>query len=157
MMACMSRVELHPVTPANWEACAGLRAGGDQARFVAPVTYYLCLCVYGETWQPLAVVRDDAIVGFCMWAIDDDGSAWVGGLLVEQSQQRTGIGRAAVSALIERFAGESGRPGMALSYSPDNAAARSLYRSLGFVETGETVDDGAEVVARRSFGRRGGW
>jgi diamine N-acetyltransferase len=151
MMASMSRVELYSVTSANWQACAALSVGENQARFVAPVSYYLSLCVYGDTWQPLAVVRDEAVVGFCMWGIDDDGSAWVGGLLVEQSQQRTGIARAAVNALIDRFAGRSGCPGMALSYAPENEAARALYRSLGFVETGETVDHGAEVVARRPF------
>lgn len=37
----------------------------------------------------------------------------------------------------------------ALSYRPDNAAARTLYLSLGFTETDEWIDDGAEVVARR--------
>ena len=41
---------------------------------------------------------------------------------------------------------------MALSYAPDNEATRAaLYRSGGFVETDETDDDGAEVVARRPF------
>ena len=117
----MSTVDLHPVTPANWRACAALSVKADQARFVAPVTYYLCLCTYGDTWQPLAVVRDGMVVGFCMYGIDDDGSAWIGGLLVDQSQQRTGVARAAVSALIDRFVGEPGCPGMALSYAPDNA------------------------------------
>ena len=38
-------------------------------------------------------------------------------------------------------------PSFALSYQPENTAARALYASLGFVETGEQEDD--EVVARR--------
>jgi len=84
-----------------------------------------------------------------MWGIDDDGSVWIGGLIVESSHQRTGIARAAVKTLMDRFAGQRGCPGMALSYAPDNEAARALYRSLGFTETGETMDD--EVVARRPF------
>ncbi len=149
----MSRIELRPVTSENWQACAALSVRADQARFVAPITYYLCLCAYGETWQPMAIVRDGTIVGFCMWGIDDDGSAWIGGLVIDQSQQRTGVARAAVSALTDRFVGEPGCPGMALSYAPDNEAARALYRCVGFVETGETDDDGAEVVARRPFTR----
>ena len=151
----MSTVDLHPVNSANWRACAALSVTADQARFVAPVTYYLCLCTYGDTWQPLAVVRDGMVVGFCMYGLDDDGSAWIGGLLVDQSQQRTGVARAVVTALIQRFVGEPGCPGMALSYAPDNVGARALYRSLGFVETGETEDDGAEVVARRPFAHPG--
>jgi diamine N-acetyltransferase len=149
----MSRIELRPVTSENWQACAALSVRADQARFVAPITYYLCLCAYGDTWQPMAVVRDGTIVGFCMWGIDDDGSAWIGGLVIDQSQQRTGVARAAISALIDRFVGEPGCPGMALSYAPDNEAACALYRSVGFVETGETADDGAEVVARRPLTR----
>jgi diamine N-acetyltransferase len=36
---------------------------------------------------------------------------------------------------------------IALSYDADNVAARPLYASLGFLETGERTDDG-EVVAR---------
>jgi diamine N-acetyltransferase len=151
MMASMSEVELHPVTSANWEACVALNVQEDQVRFVAPVSYYLCLCAYGDTWQPMAVVRGDAVVAFCMWGIDDDGSAWVGGLLVEKSHQRTGIARATLQALIDRFAGQPDCPGMSLSYAPNNEGARALYRSLGFAETGETVDDGKEVVARLPF------
>ena len=36
---------------------------------------------------------------------------------------------------------------MALSYDPENTVARSLYASMGFVETGEISDN--ETVARR--------
>ena len=142
-------VSLEPVTENNWRSCAALTVEPDQAGHVASVTYYLCLCTYGSTWQPLAIVRGDAVVGFCMWAVDDDGSRWVGGLVVDTVVQRTGVARAALTALIERFEAEPGCTGVALSYSPDNDAARRLYAALGFVETGETEDDGAEVVARR--------
>ena len=41
---------------------------------------------------------------------------------------------------------EPGTPNVALSYVPENAAARALYLSLGFVETGEK--EGDEVIAR---------
>jgi diamine N-acetyltransferase len=143
------RVALEPVTEANWRACAELTVRPEQADFVAPVTYYLCMCAYGTTWHPLAVVRDGTVVGFCIWGVDDDGSRWIGGLVIDAGVQRSGIGRAAVTALIERFEAEPACTGVALSYSPDNTAARDLYASLGFSETGETEDDGAEVVARR--------
>ena len=148
-------ITLEPVTADNWRACAALTVHPAQRDYVNAVTHYLCLCHYGDVWHPLAAVRDGEVVGFCMWGIDDDGSAWIGGLLVDQSQQRTGVARAAVNALVDRFGGEPGCPGMALSYAPDNQAARALYRSLGFVETGEADDDGVEVVARRPFARPG--
>ncbi|GAA0813203.1 GNAT family N-acetyltransferase [Spirilliplanes yamanashiensis] len=144
-------VDLVPVTAANWRACAALRVRPDQERFVSPVTYYLCLCHYGDVWHPLAITRDGVVAGFVMWGVDDDRSRWIGGLVVDAAHQRAGLGRAAVERLVERFAAEPDCPGAALSYQPANTGARALYASLGFAETGEVEDD--EVVARRPFAR----
>ena len=143
-------VWLEPVTEESWRNCAALSVRPDQADYVATVTYYLCLCAYGTTWQPMAIRRGDRVVGFCMWGVDDDASRWIGGLVVDAAVQRTGVGRAALVALIERLEADPACTGVALSYPPANVVARRLYASLGFVETGETEDDGAEVVARRA-------
>lgn len=141
-------ITLEPVTADNWRACAALTVHPDQREFVNAVTYYLCLCHYGDTWQPLAAVRDGEVVGFCMWGIDDDRSRWIGGVVVDAARQRTGIGKAMIGALVERLAADPDCPNVALSYQPENKAARALYASLGFVETGELEDD--EIVARRT-------
>lgn len=139
-------ITLEPVTADNWRACAALKVHPSQQRFVNDVTFYLCLCTYGEVWRPLAVVRDGAVAGFVMWGVDDDRSRWIGGLVVDAAHQRQGIGHAAVRALRERLIAEPDCPNVALSYAPDNTAARHLYRTLGFHETGET--EGTELVAR---------
>ncbi|MBB4694489.1 diamine N-acetyltransferase [Actinoplanes abujensis] len=139
-------VELVPVTAENWRDCAGLALRGEQQQFVNAVSYYLCLCHYGDTWHPLAAVRGGEVVGFVMWGIDDDRSAWIGGLVVGAQHQRQGIGQAIVRTLRERLIAEPGTPDVALSYAAANAAARRLYRALGFRETGETEDE--ELVAR---------
>jgi diamine N-acetyltransferase len=141
-------IQLEEVTAENWRECAALRVRPDQAEFVEPVTYYLCLCLYGKTWQPLAVRRDGTVVGFVMWGVDGDSSRWIGGLLVDAAAQRSGVGREALRQLMERFAEEPDCPNVALSYPPANTAARTLYASLGFQETGETEADGTELVAR---------
>lgn len=52
-----------------------------------------------------------------------------------------------IELLIERFAESAGAAGLGLSYDAENARARRLYASLGFVETGERAGD--EIVARR--------
>lgn len=141
-------VALEEVGAHNWAACADLHVADDQAQFVAPITRYLAMCAYGDNpWHPLAVVEGDTVIGFVMHAIDtDDNSLWIGGLLIDTAHQRRGHGRAATRLLIaQAFAG--GHRNAALSYAPSNQPARSLYASLGFVETGELVDD--ELVARR--------
>jgi diamine N-acetyltransferase len=81
-----------------------------------------------------------------MWALDDeDGSVWLGGLVIDAAAQGVGVGRATVMAFLRRFS-QDGSVNVALSYSPDNTIARKLYADIGFVETGEMEDD--EIVAR---------
>jgi diamine N-acetyltransferase len=142
----MSDVELVAVDPTNWQACAAIRPGPGQARFVASVSYYLCLCHYEATWQPLAIRVGEDIAGFVMWGVDpEDGSHWIGGLLISADRQRRGYGRGAVAALLERFR-RAGATEAALSYARENEAARELYASFGFTDTREDVD--SEQVAR---------
>jgi diamine N-acetyltransferase len=143
----MLTVRFVDVTAENWRDVADLEVDAAQRTWVAPVTRYLCLCRYGGVWSPLAVTAGGEVVGFVMWAVDtEDGSGWIGGLVIGRERQRRGYGRAAVLALLERLRREQGCPTAALSYAADNAAARALYASLGFVETGEREDD--ELVAR---------
>ena len=141
-------IALVDVDAGNWRDVAKVTPRPDQKCFVAPVTYSLCLCHYGRVWHPLAVQVDGAIVGHLMWAIDDvDGSRWIGGVVIDAAAQGRGIGRAALELLIARLASNPDCREVALSYDPDNHAARRLYARLGFVETGEREDE--ELVARR--------
>ncbi|MGN6576394.1 MAG: GNAT family N-acetyltransferase [Nocardioides sp.] len=146
-----ANVELTAVGPSNWRQVAELRVSPDQQTFVTEPCRYLALCAYDNgPWYPLAITSNGTVVGFVMSAVDpDDGSAWIGGLLVDRDHQGRGYGRAAVIALVER-ARAAGHMSVALSYQATNVAAANLYASLGFVETGETEDD--EPIARLRLG-----
>jgi diamine N-acetyltransferase len=146
-------ITLTPVTSENWRDVAAVRATEAQSSWVADVTYYLCLSAYGDDWRSCAVLDGDAVVGHVMWGVDpEDDSHWFGGLVIDRERQGRGLGRATVAALLRFWEQEpalSGTPytQAALSVSPDNTAARALYASLGFAETGEMTDD--ELVMRR--------
>lgn len=141
-------VILEEVRAENWRACTALEVDEPQQHFVVPVANYLALCAYGDSpWHPLAVRVGEEIVGFVMWGVDPaDESFWIGGLVIDRRYQRRGYGRAVVEALLERAVSE-GHETAALSYEPQNTVARSLYASMGFIETGEFDDD--EAVARK--------
>ncbi len=140
-------IELVEPGPDLRTACGLLVVAPAQERFVAPVSDYLALCDEpGSPWRPLAVLFGGVVVGFVMHGIDPvENSAWIGGLVIDRAYQRRGLGRAVVDVLVGRAAAQ-GRPS-ALSYEPENEAAKALYASEGFVESGEFIDD--EVVARR--------
>jgi diamine N-acetyltransferase len=150
----VEEIDVVPVTADTWRDCAALRPGRGQEELVSPVTHSLCVCAYGDVWTPWAITGAGRVVGFAMTGVDDDGSRWIGGLLVDAAVQRRGVARAAVTLLRDRLAAEPGCPNVGLSYTAANVAARALYASLGFRETGETEDDGAEVVARWVPGNR---
>ena len=141
-------MELRTVTEDNWRQMARIEPRGDQRRFVASVAYYLNLCHYGGVWQPVALYEGDEPVGFAMWGFDaEEASHWIGGLVIDANHQGRGYGRTAMEAILDHLATQQGYREAALSYEPENTVARRLYASLGFVETGERVDD--EFVARR--------
>ncbi len=68
-------------------------------------------------------------------------------LMIDKAYQNRGYGKEAVSLALEFI--KSMPCGEAeycwLSYEPDNAVARQMYRSFGFEETGEM--DGEELIA----------
>ncbi|MCA9838751.1 MAG: GNAT family N-acetyltransferase [Trueperaceae bacterium] len=133
-----------PVDASNWREVAGLKVKRKQRAFVAEPSYYLSLCAYSQ-WNPLAVYLETAVIGFMMWAKDDD-SHWLGGILLDKRFQGKGFGRLAVLATLDYLRASQGARSFALSYQADNLTAKQLYMSLGFTETGEVEDN--EVVAR---------
>jgi diamine N-acetyltransferase len=140
-------VDIRPITGDNFRDVLDLEVTHEQSAWVAPTSRYLAVCAYGGNWHPMGIYTDDNPIGFAMWAYDPaDRSHWIGGFLVDRSQQGRGHGRAAMLAIMDYLRASEGATSLALSYAPDNAVARRLYASLGFVETGER--EGDELVAR---------
>ncbi|SCF31538.1 diamine N-acetyltransferase [Micromonospora viridifaciens] len=138
------RVTLRPVDDDNWRAVADVAPRDDQRAWVpALAARYLVLTMRSDVWTSLAVYADETVVGHVMWGVDDDGSRWIGGMVIDAAEQDRGVGRAAVRTLADWLA-TAGHP-IRLSYHPDNASAAALYTSLGFHPTGALEDD--ELIA----------
>ncbi|MFG3406591.1 GNAT family N-acetyltransferase [Streptomyces sp. NPDC048142] len=139
-------VTLHAVDADNWRAVADCAPRDDQRDWVpALAARYLLLSSCEDTWTSLAVRAGDEVAGHIMWARDEDGSYWIGGMLIDAAHQGTGIGRAAVRILAAWLSAREDRTAVRLSYAPANEAAAHLYGSLGFRPTG--VEEDGEVVA----------
>ncbi|MGW5582308.1 GNAT family N-acetyltransferase [Micromonospora chokoriensis] len=136
------RITLRPVDDDNWRAVADVAPRDDQRRFVAALgARYLLLSTRSEVWNSLAVYADETVVGHVMWGVDDDGSHWIGGMLIDAAEQNRGVGRATVLTLADWLSTREGNSPVRLSYHPENTQAAALYTSLGFHPTGEVDDE----------------
>ncbi len=107
---------------------------------------------------PFGIYEDDTPIGFLMIGYDTDdywedapiiakGNYNLWRLMIDKIYQNKGYGKEAVRLALEFI--KTFPCGKAeycwLSYEPENEIASQLYRSFGFVETGEM--DGEELIA----------
>ena len=139
-----------------------LRVGEAQKSFVAPndvsiIEAYIAITRHGQAF-PFGIYDDETPVGFCMIGYDTDddwedapaiakGNYNLWRFMIDERYQRKGYGREAMKRILEYIAGEPCGPAEYcwLSYEPENTAAKALYASFGFRETGEF--DGEEAIA----------
>lgn len=131
----------------------------EEADFVASnnvsiLEAYACL-VEGKHALPFGIYDGETPVGFLMLGYDSQegdpgiaaGNYCLWRLMVDARWQRRGYGRRSVELALDYIRTFPCGPAELcwLSYVPGNDAARELYRSLGFRETGELVDE--ELIA----------
>lgn len=140
-------IQLKPITGENLENVLALRVSTEQQRYVSPTAHSLAQAyVYRETAFPFAVYANETLVGFIMFGYYEarrQYTLWK--FLIDQRYQGRGYGRAAlmqgIAYMKETFAIKELYTGVSLG----NAAAKQLYRSVGFAETG-LVEDGMEEM-----------
>ncbi|HYF66021.1 MAG TPA: GNAT family N-acetyltransferase [Herpetosiphonaceae bacterium] len=130
------QVSLRDVTLENARACIGLAVGAEQARFVASNAASLVQSKFEPHWLTKAIYDGETMVGFVMYGRDPDFGWGVLRLMIDESFQGRGYGRAAMRLVLAEIRAAGG-DSVGVSYEADNGVARRLYHSLGFVETGE--------------------
>ena len=147
-------VTLREITENNFDECIHLEVEDNQKSFVARNTYSLAQAwLYPANARPFSIYHDDAAVGFLMLDIDchNDGSKRACGLwrlMIDKKYQGRGYGKAAMRLAITYVTENLAPEEMRTSFVPGNETAEKLYKSLGFVATGE-LDDGEIVMVLR--------
>ncbi len=147
--------EIRPVNKENWETLIDLNVRDDQKSFVASNLYSIAQSQFGDEYEghwdlhPFGIYDGDRPVGFLMYALNfkhPRHQAFVQRLMVDEKFQGRGYGRFGMEAMLEIFRADGRIKAVGISYEPENEGARTLYASLGFVETGEVVE--GEAVAK---------
>lgn len=149
-------IHLEKIDAKNVWDIIDLRVSASQEDFVAPNTISIVEAYTaigtGCTAFPFGIFEDDKPVGFLMLGYNIaamyDGPDVVKNnyllwrLMIDEKYQQKGYGREAIRLALDFIrtwpCGEAAY--CVTSYEPENEVAKKLYLSLGFTETGETVD-----------------
>ena len=148
--------EIRPVIKDNWRELIRLKVRDDQTHFVASNLYSIAEAQFGDEYEghwdlyPFGIYDDEGSpVGFLMYGINLDHpeqQAFIQRLMIDDKFQGKGYGRFGMQKVLEIFQAEARIQRVGISYEPENEAARKLYASLGFEETGKMIEGEVEAV-----------
>ena len=131
-------VHLQPVTTENLDEVLSLKIHDSQAGFVSSTAESLAQAyVYRETAFPFAVYSDQEVVGFIMMGFYEAKNYYtLWKLLIDRNHQHKGCGRKALELGIAFLKDCFDVREIYTGVIPGNDAAKKLYESTGFRETG---------------------
>ncbi len=145
------RIELRKMDPAIREECESLHVREDQKVYIASNADSLKTAEeYPEVARPFALYADGRMVGFAMFAFDEEyedpeDRYWLWRFMIDRKEQGNGYGRAALEVILSYFR-DQGANIVTLSTKASNERALGLYHQAGFKENGQM--NGEEIVLK---------
>ena len=140
-------VELREITRENLDAVLNLKVAEHQKSFVSTTADSLAQAyVYRDTAFPFAIYAEDEVVGFIMLGYYESRKQYtLWKFLIDKEHQGKGYGKEAlkqgITYLKEQFDAKEIYTGVSLG----NEAAKGLYKSMGFTQTG-LIEEGMEEL-----------
>ena len=144
-------IELRKIEPAIREECESLCVREDQKVYIASNADSLKTAEeYPEVARPFALYADGRMVGFAMFAFDEEyedpeDRYWLWRFMIDRKEQGNGYGRAALTVILSYFR-DHGANIVTLSTKASNERALGLYHQAGFKENGRM--NGEEIVLK---------
>lgn len=145
------KAELREINDDNRADCIALKVAPEQMQYIASNEDSLRDAKENSgVARPYAIYIDDRIVGFTMFAFDEENEDpgdkyWLWRFMVDASFQGMGYGKAALKEIIQYFK-TNGADIITLSTKESNTTALALYHKLGFKENGDMNDE--EIVLK---------
>ena len=142
-------IGLRQITEENMQQCFDLKVSSDQTQYIAPnEDSWNTAQENRDVARPFAIYCDDNMVGFTMFAFDEDyedpkDRYWLWRFMIDKSLQGKGYGTAALQVIIQYFR-EHGANNIRLSTKDTNLNALTMYHKAGFRDSGEL--NGEEIV-----------
>lgn len=135
--------EIVPLDRYNWEQSLAISVAPDQRAFLPSILHSLAQSKF-ENLTPMGVLHHAKMVGFLMYG-EFSGLCWINRIMIDQQFQGQGIGKAALSLLLEQLKRKRSCREIRTSYAIHNEGAANLFRSVGFRANPDPIDQ--EIVA----------
>lgn len=145
----MKNITLKRIDESNFIACFNLKLSEGQEAFVShPIRSLAQAYVYYHQCTPFGIYVGDAMVGYVMVIYDPDTREYnLWHLMIDRHYQGRGYGKQAVIACLDYIRQMPFGPGntVLLTCHERNTTAIALYKSLGFLETGNRDEEEIEM------------
>ena len=145
----MNNITLRRIDESNFMDAFHLELAEGQNRFVShPIRSLAQAYVYYHQCTPFGIYARETMVGYVMVIYDHDIREYnLWHLMIDRRYQGMGYGKQAIRLCLDYIRQEPFGPGniVLLTCHEENIAAVSLYKSLGFQETGDRDETEIEM------------
>lgn len=138
-------IEIRPITQENIRACAKLEVAEEQKHFVARNLATIAWAYVDPKFTPYAICVGETVVGVTAIEYipenDPYDRHWLPRFMIGAEFQGKGYGKMAMHKIIEMISKNEDCERVRLSVVPENHGAINFYKSVGFVETVETLEE----------------
>ena len=133
-------ITLKEINRENYRDVINLSVFDEQKSYIASNMFSLAQAKAQPECVPLAIYKDNALVGFIMYCMDiEDNEYWIYRIMIDKNYQKMGYGRMAMECILSKLAQDKEHNKVYLSFEPDNMVAKKLYEDMGFIPDGRII------------------
>ncbi|MDU1413852.1 MAG: GNAT family N-acetyltransferase [Clostridium sp.] len=140
-------ISIKEISKDNINIVKSMRVKPEQETFIETVEECLEEASLYKEWHPVAIYYNGNIVGFAMYGcFGPNRHTWIDRILIDGRYQGMGIGKAAMTKLIDIVLREYQVDTIYLSLVKENNIAKKLYKSIGFQDMNEIDPNNGELM-----------
>ncbi len=138
-------IKLIPLSRNNWDHAIALELADDQKDYLPNNLFSIAESKFEPSAELYGLYQESTMIGFAV-VCTFSGVPWVTRFMIDKKHQGGGMGRDALTTLVQKLMKKPGVSEVRASIASKNAPAEYMFHSVGFKRTGDV--DEREFVMR---------